>query len=309
MMAAPVAAPATPQWAPAQPQQVAQEAAPELAVNPWQEAYQRLAAGMSATPASQPLAASWPTTPQPQSYAAATPTSAAISSPQPQVSYQGTPSVSAPAIWPQQATAAYPLAAPMMAQASAEASDEFLSGVSSESLEVLGHFGAEAPALLNRYACTVEDALLAQAQQSLQALQAVQQLQQNVGQLQTLVGAAGEQITAYNRLMTDPDLLADYVNDFYGPNGPHPVETAQDRLRAEVEAGGYGGMSQGAPEPMSYQRPQLEMPAPAAQVASDPSRWWETFNAVSERNPELLWQMLEQAPGDALRAKLLVSES
>ena len=49
---------------------------------------------------------------------------------------------------------------------SAAASDEYLQNVSSESLEVLQHFGAEAPALLNRYACVVEDALLAQARQA-----------------------------------------------------------------------------------------------------------------------------------------------
>lgn len=299
MMAAPASAPVAP-WPAAPAPQVAPMPQAEPAVNPWQEAYQRLAAGMSATPASQPPAVSWPTTPQPQSYAAA-PVSAPVNSPAPAVSYGTAPSVSAPAIWPQQATAAYPSAPQTMAQPSAEVSDGYLGGVSNESLEVLGHFGAEAPALLNRYSCAVEDALLAQAQQSLTALQVVEKLQQDVGQLQTLVGAAGEQITAYNKLLTDPDLLADYVNDFYGPNGPCPVETARDRLQAEVEAGGYGQVS--------YQRPQLEMPAPASQVSSDPSRWWETFNAVSERNPEMLWRMLEQAPGEALRAKLLVSES
>jgi hypothetical protein len=207
------------------------------------------------------------------------------------------------ATWPQPAIEAYPWAA--MSQPSEEQADGYLSDVSDESLEVLSHFGAEAPALLNRYACTVEDALLAQAEQSLQALQAVQELQQSVGQLQTLVGAAGEQIQAYNRLVTNPDLLADYVNDFYGPNGPYPVETAEDRLRVEVEAGGYNQVNRVTP----YQRPQLEMPAPASQAPADASRWWDTFNAVSERNPEMLWQMLESAPTEALRAKLLVSES
>ena len=29
---------------------------------------------------------------------------------------------------------------------------------------------------------------------------------------------------ALRKLVTDPDLLADYVNDFYGPNGPCPVD-------------------------------------------------------------------------------------
>ena len=38
-------------------------------------------------------------------------------------------------------------------------SDAYLSQISDASLEVLEHFGAEAPVLLNQYACAVEDAL------------------------------------------------------------------------------------------------------------------------------------------------------
>lgn len=295
---------AAPQW---------QAPPAESTPNPWQEAYQRLASGMSGMLPSQPQAPSWVTTqPAPQAPAAPAWVAPQVSypAPQPAVSYQAPPSVSAPAIWPQQAIQAYPSPQTWeqswdQSWASNEEPDGYLSDVSDESLEVLGHFGAEAPALLNAYACTVEDALLAQAEQSLQALQAVQALQQNVHQLQTVIGAAGEQVQAYNRLLTDPDLLADYVNDFYGPNGPHPIETSTDRLRTEVEAGGYHQVGS-AP---AYQRPQLEMPAPSSQPPADPSQWWDQFNRVSERNPEMLWQILEQAPSDALRAKLLISES
>ena len=38
--------------------------------------------------------------------------------------------------------------------------DTYLNGISDDSLEVLHHFGAEAPSLLNTYACAVEDALI-----------------------------------------------------------------------------------------------------------------------------------------------------
>ena len=38
--------------------------------------------------------------------------------------------------------------------------DSYLSGISDTSLEVLEHFGAEAPALLNQYCCAVEDKLI-----------------------------------------------------------------------------------------------------------------------------------------------------
>ena len=56
----------------------------------------------------------------------------------------------------------------MQAQAQApaqgQASDAYLSQISDASLEVLEHFGAEAPVLLNQYACAVEDALIEQVQ-------------------------------------------------------------------------------------------------------------------------------------------------
>jgi hypothetical protein len=44
--------------------------------------------------------------------------------------------------------------------------DEYLRGLSDESLEVLQHFGAEAPALLNKYSTALEDALIEQVQRS-----------------------------------------------------------------------------------------------------------------------------------------------
>ena len=42
--------------------------------------------------------------------------------------------------------------------------DNYLSKISDESLEVLEHFGAEAPVLLNKYCCSVEDALIEQTE-------------------------------------------------------------------------------------------------------------------------------------------------
>ena len=40
--------------------------------------------------------------------------------------------------------------------------DKFLKELSEESIEVIEHFGSEAPALLNKYSCAVEDALIEQ---------------------------------------------------------------------------------------------------------------------------------------------------
>jgi hypothetical protein len=205
-----------------------------------------------------------------------------------------------PTAWPQ-APAVAPVSAP--AGTAGSDADQYLSSVSNESLEVLNHFGAEAPALLNRYACTVEDALLQQAQQSTDALQQLQQLGQNLQQMELVLNATLEDNRAYNLLTTEPDLLADYVNDFFGPNGVAPVELPEDRLAAEVAAAGYP-----AQQP-AYQRPQMEIPSPGAQGSAGGADFWSTFEQVSRNQPDQLWRLLSQAPADALRAKALVSDA
>jgi hypothetical protein len=194
---------------------------------------------------------------------------------------------------------------PSQAPTSAPGQDEYLQSVSAESLEVLNHFGAEAPALLNRYACVVEDALLNQARQTAQAMQQLQVLDQQVHGAAAVVQAAAEDNAAYHTLLTNPDLLANYVSDFYGPNGPYPTETAQDRLAAEVAANErfFGGQ----PQEPSYQRPQFDMPAPAVQ-ASGTSSFWNEFSRLSEMRPDVAWQYLSQATPADLASKVLVSE-
>lgn len=177
--------------------------------------------------------------------------------------------------------------------------------MSDESLEVLNHFGTEAPALLNRYACTVEDALLQQAQQSTEALQQLQQLTQNLQQMELVLNATVEDNKAYNLLTTEPELLADYVNEFFGPDGPAPVELPQDRLAADVAAAGYAPAAQ--PQPQAYQRPQMDMPAPGGQAGSA-GDFWATFQEVSRNQPDQAWRLLAQAPADALRARVLISD-
>jgi type II secretory pathway pseudopilin PulG len=189
--------------------------------------------------------------------------------------------------------------------APAPAADGYLESVSNESLEVLQHFGAETPALLNRYACVVEDALLTQAQQTAQALQHLQVTQNQLTNAHTVIEAAAEDNAAYHTLLTNPDLLSNYVREFFGPNGPYPVETAQDRLAAEVAA----GEAQFAPQAPVYQRPQLDMPAPDVQAGSGDSEFWNVFSQISDRRPDMAWQVLSQATPEALRSKILVSEA
>lgn len=289
--AQPIAQPSYP-TAPQAYSQQAPVAAP--VADPWQESYQRIAQSLSGMQPSQLQAPSWPQT-QPvapaqgfsplaaPNYPVAPGSVMPISQPQAMPAFSPT----SPAGWP---------SAP-----SAPAGDQYLRSVSNESLEVLNHFGAEAPALLNRYACTVEDALLAQAQQSSQALEQLQQLSQNLSQMETVLNAALEDNQAYNLLTTNPDLLADYVNEFFGPNGPVPVETSRDRLQAEVEARESG-------RPAPYQRPQMEMPAPNAAQPSGAGDFWSTFSQVAQQRPDQLWRVLSQATPEALRSKVLVSD-
>ena len=51
-----------------------------------------------------------------------------------------------------------------------------------------------------------------------------------------MLEAAGEERAAMNLMLTDPDVLADYVNDFYGANGPYPTPTAEEAAYMQNEA-------------------------------------------------------------------------
>jgi len=181
---------------------------------------------------------------------------------------------------------------------SASARDNYLSQISDTSLEVLEHFGAEAPALLNQYACAVEDALIEQVGRG--------------NSLNTMLNAAGEERAAMNLMLTDPDILADYVNDFYGPNGPYPTETQQEtavrqnqearaQFEAEIEA------QQRNEVPPNFQRPQMEMPERG--VNQNPAAgFWNDFSQLMDQNPENAWQYLAQAPQGALQSKMMIQD-
>ena len=187
--------------------------------------------------------------------------------------------------------------APASEPASAPA-DSYLSQISDQSLEVLEHFGAEAPYLLNQYACAVEDALIEQVQR---------------GQSQNLLlEAAGEERAAMNLMLTDPDVLANYVNDFFGPEGPYPTETpaetaAREQQEARAQFESEIQQQEQAQVPANFQRPEMEMPTPGRQVnaAND---FWGGFGQLMDNNPENAWKYLSQAPQGALQAKMLVQD-
>ena len=286
--------------APVAPQVPAYQAAAPAqqasAGNPWQEAFQALSASLNTSSPSQaqvPYSAYQTPTPQASSQA-----NWASIQQQPQVQYSAPQTYSQPA-----STQAYApqyqtqVSAQPQAQA-APASDAYLSQISDASLEVLEHFGAEAPALLNQYSCAVEDALIEQVQR---------------GQSQTLMlQAAGEERSAMNLMLTNPDVLADYVNDFFGPNGPYPTETREEtavrqqhearaQFEAEIQAQEQGRV------PQSFSRPEMDMPTPGRQV-NQANDFWGGFSQMMDQNPEQAWQYLSQAPQGALSAKMLVQD-
>lgn len=136
----------------------------------------------------------------------------------------------------------------------------------------------------------------------------MQVLANQVSQFELALNAALEDNQAYNTLVTTPELLADYVNEFFGPNGVVPVELPQDRLRADVAAAEAARPQAQTPQQVSFQRPQLEIPAPGGQQAPRED-FWGTFEQVSKSRPDQLWQILSQAPPGAFQQRMLISES
>ena len=193
--------------------QVSQPAPSQAQGNPWQEAFQALSASLNTSSPSPAQVSPWGSmasqaTPTPQAATQVSFPSQQISAPQ---------TYAAPASIQQQAY--QQMAAPVSAPESASV-DSYLSQISDQSLEVLQHFGAEAPALLNQYACAVEDALIEQVQRA--------------NDQSLVLEAAGEERAAMNVMLTNPDVLADYVNEFFGPEGPYPTPTAAEQ--AEINA-------------------------------------------------------------------------
>ena len=190
-------------------------------------------------------------------------------------------------------------------QTSQAISDQQLlaNGVSPESLEVINHFGADAPAVLNNYAVQVEDALI----------NTNNQLQEAVGLLKEM----SEEHKAYETILTDPDVLADYTCEFYGPNGPYPVEeepagqvvgnpgiTQQQQAAALQQQ--QAAAAQADPR---FARPQMPVP-PQPQAPENNGDFWNNFGALTDKDPANAWRYLNQAQQspDIFRNKMLVME-
>ena len=130
--------------------------------------------------------------------------------------------------------------------------------------------------------------------------------------MNVMLDAASEERAAMNLMLTDPDILADYVNDFYGPNGPYPTPT--ERELAEMQQ--HAAREQFAQEiyqqelntvPQSFQRPQQNMPARNIQ-SRGAQNFWAGFGELMDNRPEDAWKILSQADPRAFQQKLLVQD-
>lgn len=273
--------------------------------NPWQQAFQALSQSLNTSSPSQfqgPPSAYQTPTPQ-----AVTPAAWGSAPQQVQAQYSAAPTYQPQATAQQLAALQSMQAQQQVAQPSApqaapapKGRDNYLKGISNESLEVLQHFGPEAPVLLNNYACAVEDALIEQVQRG--------------QQMQTVITAAGEERGALRTMLTNPDVLADYVNEFYGPNGPFPTELPEETAqRQQQEARAQFEQEIIAQErnavPQNFQRPQMDMPTPGKSAAAAPTDFWGSFSDMMESSPEKAWQYLAQAPQGMLQSKMLIQDN
>ena len=169
-------------------------------------------------------------------------------------------------------------------------------GVSNASLQVIDHFGADAPAVLNNYACAIEDALI----------KTDTQLKQGVGLLKTL----NAEHKAYTKILTDPNVLADYTTKFFGPNGPHPVTPKAAPAPARQSVGQqFQSQAPARPQAAAPQRPEMPVP-PQPQAAATPGDFWNNFGNAADRDPQNAWRYLNAAQQnpEVFRQKLLVME-
>ena len=167
-------------------------------------------------------------------------------------------------------------------------------GVSEQSLEVINHFGADAPAVLNDYACKIEDSLITTNNQ----------LQEAVGLLKEM----SAEHKAYEKILTDPDVLADYTCEFFGPEGPYPVE---DDAPAYPQAPTFAGqqIQNPAAQVQAPTRPEMPVP-PQPQAPANSGDFWKDFGGAAERDPQNAWKYLNAAQQNPqiFREKLLVME-
>lgn len=208
-----------------------------------------------------------------------------------------------------------------------EVVDSYLSGISSESLEILSHFGPEAPYKLNTYSTQVEDALLESLDHQVRQAQAIQAYEQQATEMVALLEVAQAERQALTTILTDPNELSNYTRGFFSENGPYPVRTPGEEARGRLAEGmispdgplmpqqdarayEYENLARGY-DPRMQQASQAGwngvMPSPNGNQASA-ADLWSAFSQIADSRPEDAWRILDQATPDQLRAKIMFME-
>ena len=117
---------------------------------------------------------------------------------------------------------------------------------------------------------------------------------------------------AYEQILTDPDVLADYTCEFFGPEGPYPVdedEPAYGAPQAPTFAGQQFQNPQAQAQAQAPVRPDMPVP-PAPQAPADAEDFWKDFGGAADRDPQNAWRYLNAAQQnpEVFRQKLLVME-
>jgi hypothetical protein len=109
---------------------------------------------------------------------------------------------------------------------------------------------------------------------------------------------------AYEAILTDPDILADYTCEFFGENGPYPIP--DENVAYGQQVGQQFARPANAAAP---QRPQMPAP-PQPQSQGNPADFWNSFGSLADRDPANAWRYLNQASAnpEVFRQKLLVME-
>lgn len=158
---------------------------------------------------------------------------------------------------------------------------------------------------LNQFACELEGALM---------------------QMAVELETAQQQEQAVRTVMTDPNILANYVMEFYGPDGPYPVQEAQQQLAMQQQQPDYNyrqpvsydpriapngaGLDSDTSRivnPIGYQRP--EFPAPPQAATGAPA----DLNVLSyaiQQDPSNAWQIVDYLErSGALKGTVLAMDS
>ena len=146
--------------------------------------------------------------------------------------------------------------------------------LSDETAAVVNHFGIEAPAVLNQYATTLEDALIQQDR---------------------ALNTVAHRAQAMEVILTDPDQLADYTNRFFTEVYPVDMDSP-----ARIE---------NAYQPRYDQLPAVPAASSSAGNRVDPDSQWQGFSQTMNQAPDQAWRYLSQMSPEAIRSKLLFMDA